>query len=389
MKGLTAVEHRALKAIAAQFFINGAVVASYVPRLPGIRDRLGINLSTIGLVFAIATGAGVVGSVLQGPLVARLGAKTAMIYGGIALIVLLPVVAWVPNWPTLLIVLAALSIVDVVVDVSMNVQGSALSARRDVPVMNRLHGMWSLGTLVGALVAAAMASLSVDLRRHMIGAAVVLAATLAYVAPGLLDKSPDDDPPPATSPTARRSTVFAFVALGGAAILPEMINSDWSAFRLTDDLGATAGVAALAYVAFTSGMVTGRFSGDSIVGRNGSTAVLKVATVLAAVGTLVATLIPATPTVFIGLFVAGLGVSVMFPQLYDAGARHPQSAHALGGLTAGTRVMLFVGPLVVGILADMDAITVGAAIAVTTVPAAILVLILSNRLLGTVPANGR
>ena len=33
--------------------------------------------------------------------------------------------------------------VDVLVDISMNLQGSWISARRHTPVMNRLHGLWS------------------------------------------------------------------------------------------------------------------------------------------------------------------------------------------------------------------------------------------------------
>ena len=45
-----------------------------------------------------------------------------------------------------------------------------------------------------------------------------------------------------------------------------MVNSDWSAFRLTDDLGTSEGVAGLAFVAFTTGMV-GRFGGDAAVAR--------------------------------------------------------------------------------------------------------------------------
>jgi hypothetical protein len=52
--------------------------------------------------------------------------------------------------------------VDVLVDISMNLQGSWISARRHTPVMNRLHGVWSLGTFAGGLgaVAANAAGLS-------------------------------------------------------------------------------------------------------------------------------------------------------------------------------------------------------------------------------------
>jgi len=191
--GLTDRETRALRAIVVQFFVNGAVVASYVPRLPGIRDRLDVSLGTIGLVIAVATGLGVVGSVLQAPLVQRYGTRRVLIIGSFVLVSVLPLVAFSPTWWVLLIVLAALSISDVIVDVSMNVQASTLSARRVSPVMNRLHGMWSLGTVVGGIVASIMAAAAVDLRIHLLGAAAVLAASLLYIRPGLLDK----DVPPA------------------------------------------------------------------------------------------------------------------------------------------------------------------------------------------------
>ena len=380
--GLTPTESRALKAIAVQFFVNGAIVSSYVPRLPGIRDDLGVSLSTIGLIIAIATGFGVVGSVVQGPIVERFGTRSAMIYGALLLVAMLPLVAFSPRWWVLLIVLGALSIGDVIVDVSMNVQGSVLSARRDTPVMNRLHGMWSLGTVVGGVVASVMAASGVDLRVHLVAASVVLAASLMYVAPGLLrhDESSSEPQRRAASPGAARAAVLTFAALGGAAILPEMINSDWAAFRLVDDLGASAGVAGIAYVAFTSGMVTGRFSGDRVVARLGSATVLQRATMLAAIGTLIATTIPATAAVFVGLFIAGLGVSVMFPQLYDSAAQHRYPTRALGGLTAGTRIALLVAPLAVGLMADTEAMSVGAAIAVATIPGAVLVWALSVRL---------
>ena len=59
-------------------------------------------------------------------------------------------------------------------------------------------------------------------------------------------------------------------------------------------------------------------------------------TVVAAVGVTIATLILAVAAVFVGLFIAGLGVSVMYPQLYDAAARSPEAASAFG-LTAGGR----------------------------------------------------
>ena len=98
---------------------------------------------------------------------------------------------------------------------------------------------------------------------------------------------------------------------------------------------------------------------------------------LAAVGVAAATLIPVVASVFVGLFIAGLGVSVMFPQLYDAAAKSPQSAAALGGLTAGSRIALLAAPAIVGALANTATFTVGSAIALVTIPAAVAVLVLT------------
>ena len=47
---------------------------------------------------------------------------------------------------------------DIFIDVAMNVQGSALSARRHAPVMNRLHGLWSLGSVAGGVTTVVLAA---------------------------------------------------------------------------------------------------------------------------------------------------------------------------------------------------------------------------------------
>ncbi len=380
--GPTPAENRALRSVAVLFWMNGAVVASYVPRLPGIRDRLGLDLATIGTILAVATGAGLLGSIAVGPTVEHFPTKKVMIAGALTLTLMLPVVSLVPSVWTLLLVLVVLSIADVFTDVAMNVQGSFLSARRSVPVMQRLHAMWSLGTVVGGIVAAAMASMKVDLTVHLFGASLILLLTLLYVAPGLL---PNDTNPRHAEVRPRATggawrVVLIFAALGAAAIVPEMINSDWAAFRLTDDLGTSNGVAGMGYVAFTTGMVTGRLLGDSVVQRLGHRSVLRTATALAALGIGTATLLPWVLTVFVGLFVAGLGISVMFPELYDAAAQHPRPGKALGGLTAGSRIALLAAPLLVGVLADTDLFTVGAAVALATIPGALVVLWLSDQL---------
>ncbi len=372
-------DRRALQSVAVQFFVNGAVVASYVPRLPEIRTEIDADLATVGQILALSTIGGVIGSALVGRATAALGSKRTMLAGAAFIVVLLPLVALVSEPWHLFVVLFAIHAGDVLTDVAMNMQASRLSARRSVPVMNRLHGMWSLGTVVGGLAAALMAELEVGLGTHLVGASVVLLAALLFVAPGLLPTDPSPDPDRDPSRRAAGRIVLVFGALGAAAILPEMINSDWAAFRMTDDLGTSESFAGLAYVAFTVGMVIGRMTGDTIVARFGGGTLLGLATGLAVAGTGIATLLESNASVFVGLLLAGLGVSVMFPQLYDRAARSSRPGAALGALTAGIRVSLLAFPALVGALADSDAFTVGESIAVVVIPASLAVLVLSHR----------
>ncbi|RZV41437.1 MAG: MFS transporter, partial [Acidimicrobiales bacterium] len=149
MAEMTPIDRRALQAVAVQFFVNGVVVASYVPRLPEIRSNIDASLFTIGWVLSVATIGGVVGASLVGRATEVLRTKTVMLIGAGILILMLPSIGFVNAVWQLLLVLSVIQAADVFTDVAMNVQGSALSARRSRPVMNRLHAMWSLGTVVG------------------------------------------------------------------------------------------------------------------------------------------------------------------------------------------------------------------------------------------------
>jgi hypothetical protein len=69
-----------------------------------------------------------------------------------------------------------------------------------------------------------------------------------------------------------------------------------------------------------------------------------------------------------GFLIAGLGTSTMLPRLYDDAAKLPgRTASGLGALTAGVRIGVLVVPAMVGALAATS-LSVGAAIAIATLP---------------------
>ena len=388
--GLSTTDRRALRSVAAQFFVNGMMFASFVPRLPEIRDRIEIGNDALGRLLAIGALSGLLGSLVVGRLVERFGTRHLLIVAGALLCASLSIVG-VATGPAILVLgLAMLSIFDVLVDTAMNLQGSWISGRRAAPVMNRLHGLWSVGTVVGGVAAAQLAAVGVSLRTHLVVVSVIMLAVVSAVGAGLLrhdehtvaldepDRSASDTAP-APKRTWARGPLMAFAIVAACSVIMELTSTDWAAIRLRDDLGASAGVAGLGFVAFTVGMTVGRFGGDSSIVRFGHQRVAEVGIVLALIGLSIAAFAPSQPLVMIGYLVAGLGVATQFPKLYDDAAKHPGRPGAgLGALTGGSRIALLLTPALVGTLAS-SRLSVGAATAMVTRPAGVVFAVLVRR----------
>ncbi len=392
------VDKRALRSVAIQFFTNGATIATIVPRLPDLREQVDVSIGTLGVVLTVGGLASLIGVLFAGRFVADMGSRRVLIAGGVLSIGFLPVIGVATSPVVLAVGLFGLLFFDIFIDVAMNVQGSALSARRHTPVMNRLHGLWSLGAVTGGLVTVAALRAEVSVTLQFTVVAIVLVGVLLLVAPGLLRtddvptfeapvpagssspgsvvSSPDTSTP---SRTVRGPGAWSFAGLmlgvgGAAAMSIEMTNSDWAAFRLGDDLDAAPGVAGLGFVIFSAAMTVGRLGGDWVQVRVGPTSLIRGSSVLVLIGAVFATLLASVPVSIIGFLIGGLGTSVLFPQLYDRAARWPgPPGSGFTAMLVGQRGSVVVTPTVVGALADTAALSVGQAMAIVIIPAALAI----------------
>ena len=331
-------DRRALQSVALQFLINGLVWASFAPRVTELRDNIGADVQQMGFVLAAAAVGGLAGSAMCDRLISTFGTRRVVIVGGVGLIVPLPLIGLATSPVALATALAVLGFADVVSDVAMNIQGSRLSARRRVPVMNRLHGLWSLGTVIGGLFSVWLARSGVSIRTQLLIAPFLFAALLTAVGPGLLnvDEPPQAGPERAHKTTSARRVVLLIGLMGVLATTMEMVPSDWAPFRLRDDLASGPSVAAWGFVSFTTGMFIGRFFGDFVQARIGDRTMQGLSPILSAVGVGVASVVDSAPVVLLGFVVAGLGASVLFPFIYDLGAKAAAGGKALGAMTAGS-----------------------------------------------------
>lgn len=374
-----------MRSLAAQFLVNGFVYATFVARLPEIRDRVGISIGVLGVVLTVGSLSALVGSLFTGHVIAWLGSRRVMVAGGLLYVGALPLIGFSTSPVVLVAGMVALMFFDVFIDVAMNLQASVLSARRHPPVMNRLHGLWSLGTLLGGLVAVQVAGAGVEVPVHYTAAAVGLAVTIALVAPGLLPvDEPHPEQEPAQPPSGRRGWrpgrgVLVLGSASAMAVTLDVTAGEWAAFRLADDLGATPGMAAAAVVAYTAGMTVGRFGGDVAVARLGRAALTRVGAVVGGAGLALATLVPSRSSALAGFVIAGLGASVLEPQLADAAARAPgRPGSGFAVLFVGHRVAALLTPALIGGLANGERVGVGAAMAIVSLPAAALLVVVAG-----------
>ncbi len=376
---------RTVWALAAVFFSNGLVYASYVPRLPEIRDQSGVSLTVLGLALTAGSLAGLVGSFFAGIVIPRFGSKRIVVVGGALYAVALPGIGFSSSATLLVSALVLLAVFDVFVDVASNLQGSVVSALRKKPVMSRLHGAWSLGTLAGAGTAVLASSLAVPVGAHYVGVAVVVVAVLATSARFL--RVTDEAHPRQLSDTRAAGEGPSWVWLGRAALLLGLANGllvasdtamgEWISLRLSDDLSASAGVAASAFLFYTAGLTLGRLGGDWLNVALGTLTTARLGVVIALIGLTVACFTTSAAAAMVGTGVTGLGISVLAPQLADAAARAPGRPGAgFSVLFAGHRIAGLVTPALVGLMAGAGGLSVGQAIALLAVPCSVLLLVL-------------
>ncbi len=375
MSGSWPSDRRTFVSLGLQSVVNAFVYSTYVARLPDIRDETGLSITAMGLVMMAGNLAGFAAMLPSAAVIRRWGSKRVMLWCSVLYVLTLPVLGVARSPVVLVVAVVAMMVTNALVDVAVAMQSATFSARRHHPAMSRLSGLYSLGTVGGGLVAAAIVAAGFDVSIHLALLAILLAAALVLVGPGLLpsDEQPARRPERAAA-TARPWLAVALIGAAGAMAVPlDIVPGEWATFRMADDLGERS-QAALAFVAFTVGMTGGRLAGDRATARLGPARLLRCAVVLSATGLLAAASLSAGPVVIGGFLLAGLGISVVSPLLTEAAGRTP--GPALTAMFVGNRLAGLLTPLAMGALAGTDALTVGAAMIAVVAPSAVVLLLL-------------
>lgn len=357
---------RAMFGVFVIFGLNGIAVATWISRLPAIRDILGISVAEVGLlIFGLSAGAvsGLLGAAV---VVHRIGARRAMVLtfvvGSLGLGLLALSASLLVSFPLAIAAMAVFGVAWSICDVAMNVEGTQVEREMGRTLMPWYHASWSLGTVAGAGIGAAVAYAGIGPALHIAGVvvAVLITATLIpRLLPRELEAAPAEGDEGAKS--GFRAQVAAWreprVLLIGVLVLgmafAEGSANDWLALAMTDDRGFDDAQGALVFGVFAVAMTVGRIAGVPLLDRFGRVPVLRVAVAASAIGLAVVILVPFTPVMVAGVVVWGLGAALGFPVGMSAAGDDPVGAAARVSAVATIAYCAFlVGPPILGLVGE-------------------------------------
>lgn len=352
---------RSRLATSAVFVSFGLVLGTWAAHLPAVKHTIGASSSSMGTILLILGAGALVGMQAAGYAVDRLGSGPVAALSGVATAVALVPPLILSTWLTVAVAALVLGLGIGVSEVGMN--AAAVEVERDYrrPIMASFHGMFSIGSVIGALLGAAAFAMGVD----VLAAAVVIAslgvALCGSAAPTLMRRTDSYAVIPAHAdagtgrPAARqRWRLIVFGVMAFLVLLTEGSAMDWSSLHAQQHLGATSSVGALALSCFVSAMTVGRFTADRVAARIGPVKVLRWGSIICIAGLTVITLSTLLPVTCVGWVLLGLGLSGCVPQVFTATGNTPgASAKALSRVVGAGYLAVLAGPAIIGWLADI------------------------------------
>ncbi len=336
---------------------GGAVVVGFSitapgPAMPFLRDELGISRTVGGLHFTAISIATVVFGLLADRMTSRWGRST---------------VFWTSNWLVALgaaliglghhpaVTIAGAALIGGPATAVLTVVQSSLADRhgsRRAVALTEGNMSTSIGTILPAMVIGGFAWIGIGWRAALFVPALLWGAIH-------LRTHDEPFPPPHREPGRRdrrplslRYRLFWLALIPGTAI--EWAIAAWGAGYLVDIGSTSEAAASLLMTAFFVAMTGGRWFVSRLARRASAVGILAGGTMLGVIGFAVFWGVTALPGIVTGLFLAGLGISAIFPMLLSlavgAEPRRVDRATARVNLAAG--IAFFAAPQTLGIVAD-------------------------------------
>ena len=361
------------------FAASGAFQASWMSRLPAFQDQVDAGVADLGMALALLGAGTVIGMFGTGRIFHRVGTRQVVLYASTASSAMLVAIAVAPSPVPFTVATFVLGMTTGSLDTAMNVHAIAVEKRYERHLMTRFHGMWSVGSVVGAsssIFFASRGELSI-LVQCVVWAAMTIA--LCQLGGRSFDRR-DDTPKTLVAPVSlspRLATLATIILLG--AIIEGAAN-DWLTILLADVHDMPHMSAAIGYTVFVGAMAVGRLGAHRLHrwisnGRLSNPAwrsmlrrdrAVQVGVAVSMVGVWTTVFGPVGFGLYVGIACWALGICILFPAVLSAAGSERGAGAAVAVLSTVGYGAGMLGPLTFGVpsVVGRSASTLGYGLAV-------------------------
>ncbi|WP_027682418.1 MFS transporter [Rhizobium leguminosarum] len=368
---------RSRAAVSLLFLMNGFVVGCWAPKIPDFAERLSLTKFELGLMILVFGVGSLVMMPIAGAQIAKHGSRIVVQVLAVCVLPLLLALTLSPNVLTGAISLFLFGGFIGAMDVAMNANAVSVEKSMRRAIMSSCHAFWSLGGLIGSGLGGIVISKLGVLGHAQL--ATVLAAIFVAVAWAMVLADP---PHPDTKKEKTKLPMVPLPWLLGLmalfSMVPEGAVLDWGALYLRQEMDASVALSGLGFAAFSGTMATMRFAGDLVRDRLGGVKTLRICTLFAIVGMLLAGLAPNAELAILGFAFCGIGISNMVPIAFSAAGNIPglKPGIAISVVTTMGYSGMLVAPSLIGFVAEH----IGFAVVFMALPVLLLVVLLLSKL---------
>jgi fucose permease len=352
--------------IFAIFAVCGFGIASWMARMPAVKESLDISTADVGvLIFGLAVGS-IAGLLASSHLIERFGARPVMavclVAGPLGLAIAGVGVSLGPQFWLVFAGLVVFGCGLAICDVAMNLSGAVNERVAGRTMMPIFHAFFSIGTMAGAGIGAIAeyAGVPIAVQAALVSVVLVVVGLIGVRSTGserVLEPEPTGEQRGTTWRQRLaiwrdpRTLLIGVIVLGMA--FAEGSANDWLALTMVDGHGTDKPTGALVFGVFVTAMTVGRFGGVRLLDRFGRVPVLRASAALAVIGLSIVIFVPSLWVAVIGVVLWGLGAALGFPTGMSAAADDPKTAAARVSAVATIGYLAFlVGPPVIGFLGE-------------------------------------
>ena len=311
---------RAKWAVRAAFVSNGFSVGALVARLPDFKLQLDASTGEIGrMLFCISFGV-LFSLSFIGKVIGKRGSRPIAIIGSIATALSLIPIGFSKTIFPLAVSFFIFGVCLTTQDVAMNTHAATLEHETGQKLMSGFHAIFSVGALSGGFVGGLFAQFDYSIQNQCLTLSMLF-IILAFSVRNMWLPAKSDIHEMEVKEKGKRPAIFLFIGLMGlASTVNEGAAGDWGGILARDTFNASPFMATLPYIFFNIGMVGGRFSGDFIMEKFGTYKILFRAGLTTGIGLTVGILIGNIYSQIFAWFAIGVGMSVVIPAVFSAGA---------------------------------------------------------------------